>query len=134
MSDSKAKDSDPPYSSVDEVIGSSDLYEAPDNSTANPAYGCIILDKTAVKKRNPERLPPTEQGGSVSNCYLDANEGRNKVNVFPLKNGVISPTYLIALVVTVILLIDAGIAIIIAFVEIFKLRSEVAILQSTYQI
>ena len=46
-----------------------------------------------------------------------------------MKNRVTSPTYVIALVVAVVL-IAAGIAIIIAFVEISKLRFELAVLQS----
>ena len=129
MSDGKAEDCGLKYFVGDEVIGSSNLHKVLDNSTANPAYGCITLDKRAAKTGDPEGL--YEQPGSVSSCHVETNECSKKANSFPLKNGITSPTYPIALVVAVVLLIAAGIAIIVAFVEISKLHSEVAVLQST---
>ena len=129
MSDGKAEDCGLRYFVGDEVIGSSNLHEVLDNSTANPAYGCITLDKRAAKTGDPEG--PYEQPGSVSSCHVETNECSKKANSFPLKNGITSPTYPIALVVAVVLLIAAGIAIIVAFVEISKLHSEVTVLQST---
>ena len=129
MSDGKAEDCELTYFVGDEVIGSSNLHEVLDNSIANPAYGCITLDKRAAKTGDPEG--PYEQPGSVSSCHVETNECSKKANFFPLKNGITSPTYPIALVVAVVLLIAAGIAITVAFVEISKLHSEVAVLQST---
>ena len=81
--------------------------------------------KQQLKQDIQEGPHPNEQPGSVSSCPVETNEGRKKANALPLKNEVISPTYLIALVVAVVLLIAASIAIITAFVEISKLRSEV---------
>ena len=130
MSNGKAKDSDPTYSVVDEVTGFGNPYEVPVKSASNPAYEHTTLDKTAAKKGNPEGLFPDEQPGSVSNCHTGTKEDREKANALPLKNRVINPTNVIALVVAVVLLIAAGIAIILAFVEISKLRFEVAVLQS----
>ena len=130
MSNSKAKDSDPTYSVVDEVTGFGSPYEVPVKSAPNPAYGYTTSDKTAAKKGNPERLFPDEQPGSVSSGHAGTKEDREKANALLLKNRVASPTYLIALVVAVVLLIAAGIAIIIALVEISKLRFELAVLQS----
>ena len=130
MSDGKAIDCDLTYSVVDELTGSDNLYEILENSTPNPAYGCTTLDKTAAKTGYPEGPHPNEQRGSVSSYNVETNKGSTKANAFPLKNGVISPIYLIALVIAVVFLIVAGIAIIMGFVEISKLHAEVAVLQS----
>ena len=130
MSDCKAAYRDFTHSMRDEVTVSGHLYEALNKSTLNPAYVHTTLDKTATESRNPEGLLPNEQPGSVSSCYVEAFEDRKKASAQPLKNGVISPTYLITLFIAVVL-IAAGIAIIVTFGEISKLHSEVAVLQST---
>ena len=105
-------------------------YKTLDKGTHNPTSVYITLDRTAAKKRTTEGLPSDEQPGSVSSPHVESTDGSKKVNVLLLKIKEINPTYLIALLVAVVLLIAAGIAIIIAFVEISKLRSEVAVLQS----
>ena len=51
MSDSRTKDSDLIYSVVDKVTSSDHLYEVPDNSTPNPAYGYTTLNKRERKKQ-----------------------------------------------------------------------------------
>ena len=131
MSDGRANDCDHTYCVVDEVIGSSDLYEVLDQCTPNPAYGFTTLDKKTSKSGNPSGQHPNELSGSVSNCNVGTNEDRKKANALPLRNRGISPTYLIVLLVAVVVLIAAGITIIIAFVEMSKLHSEVEILRST---
>ena len=106
-------------------------YKSLEESTHIPTSVYTTLDRPAAETGNPEGPPPEEQTGSVSSRHVETTENSKKVNNSPLKTRGISPTYVIALVVAVVLLIAAGIAIIIAFVEISKLRSEVAVLQST---
>ena len=130
MSDCKANNMTS-HSVVDEVSDSGNLYAVPDKSTPNPAYRYFTCNKTEAKTGNPERPYLNEQPGSVSSQHVRKNEDSVKANALALKNVFIRPTYLIALLVAVALLIAAGIAFIVAFVEISKLQSEVAILQST---
>ena len=124
MNDGRAGDSDLTYSVVDEVTGSGNAFEVFDKCSPNPAYGYTTSNKTAGKIRNLEGPHPSEQPS------VESHVGREKANAVPLKNGVLSAANLIALVVAVVLLIAAGIAIIVAFMEISKLHAEVAELQA----
>ena len=128
MSDGKATDSDLTYSVVDEVAdsGNPNPYEIPIKCINNPVNGYTILDKAEI----PEGSNHYELPGPVSSCHAEAYEDREKGNALPLKNSIISSTYVIVLVVAVVL-IAAGIVFTIAFVEISKLHSEVAVLQLT---
>ena len=131
MADCKANDYDLTYSVVNEVSDSGNLYAFLDKFSPNPAYGYTTSNKTAAKIGNPEGLHLYEQPGSVSSDLVERNEDIMKANALPLKNVCFSPTYLLALLVAFVLLIAAGIDFTVAFVEISKLHSEVAIRQST---
>ena len=124
MSDCRAGDSDLTYSVVDDVTGSGNAFEDFDKSTTNPAYGYTTSNKTAGRKGNLEGSHPSEQ------LSVEGHVDRKKANGPPVKNRVVNAAYLIVLVVAVVLLIAAGIAIIISFVEISKLRAEVTELQA----
>ena len=124
MSDGKAGESDLTYSVVDEVAGSGNAFEFFNKCTANPAYEYATSNKTAGREGNLEGIHPSEQ------LSVESKVDRKKANALPVKNGVVSAANFIALVVAVVLLIAAGVAIIIAFVEISKLRSKVAVLQA----
>ena len=110
----------------EEVTDSDEMYEVVDESTPNPAYGCTTSNKTTAETGNPEGLHSNELSASDSCCLVETNEDRKKE-----KNSVVSAVNLVALVSAVVLLIAAGVAIIIAFVEISKLHFKVAVLQST---
>ena len=124
MSDAIGGDSNRIYSYVNEVTGCGNGFEVLDKCIPNPAYGYTLSNKTAGKIRNLEGSHPIEQP------LVESNVDRKKANALPVKIRVVCAANLIALVVAVVLLIAAGVAIIISFVEISKLRAEVAELQA----
>ena len=124
MSAGRAGDSDLTYYVVDEVTGSGNAFEIFGKYTANPAYGYTTSNKTAGRKGYLEGSHPSEQ------LNVETKVDRKDANALPVKNGVVSAANLIVLVVAVVILIAAGVAITIAFIEISKLRSEVAELQA----
>ena len=109
---------------MDEVAGSGNAFEEFNKCTANPAYGYTFSNKTASKKGKLEGSHPSEQ------LSVESHVGRKKANALPVKNGAVSAACLISLVVAVVLPIAAGVAIIVAFVEISKLHAAVAELQA----
>ena len=104
MSDGRTKGLNLTYLVTEEVPDTYHLYEVPQESTPNLAYGCLA-DKTEDSKK--------------------------KKNAATSKKRVSSVSYLIVIVVAVVLLLAAGIAFVVTFVEISKLNSEIALLQST---
>ena len=123
MNKGRAEDGDLTYCVAYEGTNSVNQYTTLDKDVHNPTSLYTALDKTAVKSGNPEGPHPNVQPGSVQvpGRHVDTTEGSKKVNPLQLKIRRISPTYLILLLVTVVLHIAAGIAFIVAFVEISKL-------------
>ena len=137
-------------SSVSDVPDSDHHYKVYEEVTFNPAYGCRH-EEFEESMSNPAcgcRHEEFEESTSNPACEYSTwnkNAAKFKCPEESLEKSndnmkKYSPTsnkrqccvaYLIALVVAVVLLIASGIAIIIAFMEISKLNSEISILQST---
>ena len=128
MSHGRAEDSDLAYSVAYEDYELLDQYEVVNETTNNPAY--ITMNRTAANKRNSEGLHPDKMSSSGFSHHVEKSADSKTANAVLLKIRGIRPIYLIAIILAVVLLIAAGITIIIAFVEISKLRSEISILQS----
>ena len=129
MSDDRARDGDLTYSVMEDGNNSEKSYEVLDKETANPISVYAMLDTTTGTIR-PEGSPPAIQPGASPSCYVDTTEDSKKKDPsMTNKSRIIIPCLIALLVAFAVLIFALSVAFAFSFMDIFKLRSELAMLQ-----
>ena len=132
MSNGRGKDLDCTYAVVKDGTNSENLYEVIGMKTANPASVYTMLDITTARARKQEGPPPENQQDGYPSFKVKTTEDSTKKDPSKTNNNKTVVSCLIALLVAFALFIfSVSFAFAFSFIEISKLRSELAILQST---
>ena len=126
MSNDRFGDCDLTYYIENKDAGSNEIYEVLESYPEN-VY--TSLDKTAAKSKNTP--PPNEEPGPNIYYYADSTRNNKKLNSPTTKMGMICAIKLVVVFIAVAAFFATSLAVVLAFVEIYRLPSEVAILKST---
>ena len=126
MSNDRFGDCDLTYYIGNKDAGSNEIYEVLESYPEN-VY--TSLDKTAAKSKNTP--PPNEEPGPNIYYYVDSTRNNKKLNSPTTKMGMICAIKLVVVLIAVAAFFATSLAVVLAFVEIYRLPSEVVILKST---